>query len=410
MMGLTRNQRVLLIVLALINFFNYLDRQIIFPLFDSLKLEFGLDDFRLGLLGTVFMIVHSVASLPLAYLADKYSRKMLIAGGVAFWSAMTFASGLATGFKSLLGIRALVGIGEASYSPAATAMISDNFPQRVRAQAQGVFGAGMFTGGTVGAMLGGLIVHYLGDWRYAFFLVAIPGFILAWLASRLEERVIQYKEKSVPLAQLFRTPAYALMVIAGTFLAFAAGGYISWGIAFVSRYKGFDLRDTSIFLGLDMMIAGLIGVFLGSYLADRLHERTKAGRSLIISLGLITSVPFMLWGLSEGENMLFFLYFFIGTVLMSFHQGPAIALTHDLVPPKMRATASAAYALVVHLIGASFAPAAIGYLSDHVGLMRALQAVTWLIALAGLLFLVIAWLIHTGVAKTYEDNSEEVAV
>jgi len=404
-MNLTRQQRILLIVLALINFFNYLDRQVIFPLFNSIKLEFGISDFELGLLGTVFMLVHSVASLPLGYFADKYSRKALIAGGVAFWSVVTFASGLATGFKSLLGIRALVGVGEASYAPAASAMISDSFPQRIRSLAQGFFGAGMFLGGTIGVMIGGLVVYYLGSWRYAFFLVALPGIILAWLASRLEEKTVRHEEEVVSVASLFKNPAYALIVAGGAFVTFAVGAYIAWGVEFVSRYKGLNLRDTSLLLGVDMMVAGLVGIFLGAYLADRMQEKMRAGRSLLVGLGLIAAVPFMFWGLSEsGSGSLFFLYFFIGTVLISFHHGPNAALLHDVVPPRMRATASAGYILVAHLLGDALSPAVVGYLSDHVGLMRSLQAVTWLVLAGGVVFLGVAWVIHARLATVYEED------
>jgi MFS family permease len=115
--AMTRNQKAMLWVLTLINLLNYLDRQVIFPLFGHLKAEFGLTYFHLGILGTAFLLVQSLATFPLGILADRMSRKVIIAGGVALWSAATFASGLAGSFKGLLGIRSVVGIGEASYAP-----------------------------------------------------------------------------------------------------------------------------------------------------------------------------------------------------------------------------------------------------------------------------------------------------
>src|SRR5689334_960051 len=111
---LSREQKIMLVVLAMINLFNYVDRQVVFPLFHLIKADFRVSDFELGLLGTSFTLVHSIASLPLGMLADKYPRKVIIAGGVLFWSIASFASGLAGNFKTLLGIRSVVGIGEAS--------------------------------------------------------------------------------------------------------------------------------------------------------------------------------------------------------------------------------------------------------------------------------------------------------
>ena len=177
--NMTRNQKVMLWVLTLINLLNYLDRQVIFPLFGHLKVEFGLTDFHLGILGTMFLLVQSLATFPLGILADKVSRKLIIGVGVAVWSAATFASGLAGSFKGLLGIRSVVGVGEASYGPAAVSMITDNFPEESTSQVQGIFSIGMLVGGTLGAIIGGLVAFYFNDWRIAFFIVSIPGFILA---------------------------------------------------------------------------------------------------------------------------------------------------------------------------------------------------------------------------------------
>ena len=131
---MSREQKMMLLVLTTINFLNYIDRQIIFPLFHSLQLEFHVSDFQLGLLGTVFMLVHSLTSVPFGMLADRYSRRAIIFCGVLFWSVTSFLSGLVGSFKGLLGVRSLVGVGEAAYAPAATAMISDNFAESLRAR------------------------------------------------------------------------------------------------------------------------------------------------------------------------------------------------------------------------------------------------------------------------------------
>src|SRR5258708_4774272 len=256
---ITSNQKFMLWVLAVINFFNYIDREVIFPLFHNLKLEFHVTDTQLGLLGTAFMLVHSLASVPLGIVADKYSRKILIAGGVAFWSVASFASGLAGSFKALLGIRSLVGIGEASYAPAATAMISDNFPVEARAQAQSYFNVGMFVGGTMGAMIGGIIAYHY-NWRYAFFLVSIPGFVLAFLSGKLLDRKKSHQETKISFVELFINPTFIWILISGTLATFAVGAYISWGVEFIRRYTSYNLDQPSIILGSTLMVAGVLGV------------------------------------------------------------------------------------------------------------------------------------------------------
>ena len=211
--NMTRDQKMLLLALTLINLLNYLDRQVIFPLFGSLKLEFGLTDFHLGILGTAFLLVQSIAGLPMGVLADRFERRFIVAGGVAFWSIASFASGLATSFNSLLGIRSLVGIGEASYAPAAVAMITDNFPNESNSQVQGVFNIGMLIGGTVGAMIGGLVAYYLHNWRLAFFIVSIPGIILAYVAFKLKDIRVVHHEPKAPLLSLLKNKAYVWIII-----------------------------------------------------------------------------------------------------------------------------------------------------------------------------------------------------
>ena len=157
----------ILLILMLVNFVNYVDRQIVFALFPSIRREFGLSYVQLGYLATAFTVVLSVASFPLGMLADRISRRAVISAGVLFWSGATFFSGLAGSFRALLIARGLVGIGEAAYTPAGAAVISAAFPREIRPRVQGAFDAGMFVGGATGIALGGIIAATFG-WRYAF--------------------------------------------------------------------------------------------------------------------------------------------------------------------------------------------------------------------------------------------------
>lgn len=173
-------------LLALINLLNYIDRNVIFALFDPIKRDLGLTDSQLGWLGSAYIFVFSVAALPFGVLSDLRSRRAVIAGGVTVWSAFTFLSGLVNSFGQLFTCRAVVGVGEAAYGPAAASLVADYFPGRGRALAMGILSSGIALGGVLGLLLGGHLEGVYG-WRIAFMTVGVPGFILAVLVSRLQD-------------------------------------------------------------------------------------------------------------------------------------------------------------------------------------------------------------------------------
>ena len=172
-----------LALLAFINLLNYLDRNVIFALFEPIKAELSLTDAQLGWLGSAYILVFSVAALPFGVLSDVKSRKGVIAGGVAVWSAFTFLGGLVRNFGQLFFCRAAVGVGEAAYGPAANSMTADYFPGKDRAIAMGILAAGIPVGGVLGLLLGGALEQVYG-WRVAFMAVGLPGFLCAVLVSR----------------------------------------------------------------------------------------------------------------------------------------------------------------------------------------------------------------------------------
>jgi MFS family permease len=173
-------------LLALINLLNYIDRNVIFALFEPIKRDLALTDSQLGWLGSAYIFVFSVAALPFGVISDLRSRRAVIAGGVTVWSAFTFLSGLVNTFGQLFVCRALVGVGEAAYGPAASSLVADYFPGRGRAVAMGILSSGIALGGVLGLLLGGHLEGVYG-WRVAFMTVGVPGFILAVLVSRLTD-------------------------------------------------------------------------------------------------------------------------------------------------------------------------------------------------------------------------------
>lgn len=175
-----------LFLLALINLLNYLDRNVIFALFEPIKRDLALSDTQLGWLGSAYILVFSISALPFGVLSDLRSRRAVIAGGVSVWSAFTLLSGLVRGFGQLFVCRAMVGVGEAAYGPAAQSLVADYYPQRGRAIAMAILASGVALGGVLGLYLGGRLEALYG-WRVAFMAVGAPGFLLAFLAGQLRD-------------------------------------------------------------------------------------------------------------------------------------------------------------------------------------------------------------------------------
>jgi len=182
----TRYRWYALGLLALINLLNYVDRNVIYALFEPIKADLGLTDGQLGWLGSAYILVFSVAALPFGVLSDLRSRRAVIAGGVTVWSAFTFLSGLVRSYWQLFTCRAAVGIGEAAYGPAAASLVADYFPGPGRAMAMGILASGVSLGGVLGLLLGGLLESEYG-WRVAFMTVGVPGFVCAMLVTRLAD-------------------------------------------------------------------------------------------------------------------------------------------------------------------------------------------------------------------------------
>ncbi len=396
----TASQKRILLVLTLINFVNWIDRQIVYPLFPAIKDEFHVSYAQLGWLVAAFSVVHAAGSLGLGRLADLTSRKKVISYGIAFWSAATFMSGIAGSFRSLVGCRAMVGVGEAAYAPAGNAMISATFPGHIRARVQGVFDLGMFTGGALGLALGAILAQSFG-WRSAFFIVGIPGALLALAVSRLPEQREESRSESVALRELARIPAYVLVLVSGWFIAFAGYAYVIWGAEFVYRYKGFSLSQAGTILGAIMVVAGILGVLTGACVADRLARTFVWGRALTPAIGFLVSAPLILGALHVRSKLPLLCLFFAGVFFMTWYHGPVTAVIHDLTPPRAHATAIGVYYFFVNFFATTAASVLIGRVADSYGLLAGMHCAVIAQVIGGLgFFAVIHAIRRHGLAHT----------
>jgi MFS transporter, Spinster family, sphingosine-1-phosphate transporter len=384
----SRTQKTVILVLMLVNFVNYVDRQIIFSLFPAIRRDFNLTFEQLAYLATAFTIVLSLASFPLGMLADRVSKRAVISAGVLFWSASTIFSGLAGSFRALLVARGMVGVGEAAYYPAGTAVISASFPKDVRARVQGTFDIGMFIGGAVGLALGGAILQAYG-WRPAFFVVGIPGLLLGLSALRLPKTQTVAVAESMPVRELLQVPAFVALLVSGWFCSFAGYAYVAFGPDLIQEYKGFTARQAGTAIALALVAGGTFGIATGAYLSDMLAKVRTWGRAAVIPVGFVLAAPPIYLALHAATKMQFVVGFGFGAFFLSWYHGPLTATIHDLVPPQGHATALGLYNLFVNLFSMAVAPLVIGKMADRYNLITALHVPVAAQLIGAALFLVV---------------------
>jgi MFS transporter, Spinster family, sphingosine-1-phosphate transporter len=392
---LSAYQYRLLAVLALINFVNFAARQVFVPLIPLLRAPLGATDDQLGSLQTVLLVVLAIASIPFGLFADRVSRKFIIALGIVFWSVATFAGGLATGFAFLLVTRALVGLGEAAYAPAAQSMISGSFPNERRAMAQAIFASGMLLGGACGQVVGGLIGPRYG-WQQALFVVAFAGLLPAVALSGTEEPPRGPRSEVVPVQRLLAVPAFLAMLAAGTCITFASVSLLTWGIDFAVSYKDFSVREAAVSLAGIFLISAVLGVLTGGAIADRLQRRYTYGRLIAIGFALLLATPSVLLALLSDDKRIVLGGLFVAGFFMSWYHGPVTAVIHDLMPRRAHATSIGIYMFVTQLLG-GLGPKIVGKISDQHDLQLGLEiAVAVLVCGALLMLLVIHFVKRDG--------------
>ena len=392
----------LLAVLALINFVNFAARQVLVPLIPLLRDHLHVTDAELGSLQTFLLVVLAAGSIPFGFLADRFSRKAIIAAGILFWSVATFAGGLASSFLFFLIARAVVGLGEAAYAPAAQSMISGAFPQERRAVAQAIFASGMLLGGAAGQALGGIIGARYG-WQDALFIVALagiaPGIALFWI----EEPPRGPRSEVVPIARLLRVPAFVSMIFAGICITFSSVSLLTWGTDFAHSYKDFSLREASVSLAVIGLLSALFGVLMGGFVADRLHRRFSYGRIIAIAAAFLLAAPFLLLAIQSEEKSTVLIGLSVAGFFMSWYHGPVTAVLHDMMPRRAHATSIGVYMFATQLIG-GLGPHVIGKISDMRDLQLGLQiAVAVMVCGALLMLLVIHFIRRDGIRHSTLD-------
>ncbi|MCH7599139.1 MAG: MFS transporter [Myxococcales bacterium] len=366
-------------VLFIVYVFNFMDRQILSIVLEEVKADIQLSDTYMGFLGGfAFSLMYTFAGIPIARYADRGSRRNVVTLGLLVWTGFTTLTSFVTSFGQLFVARIGVGIGEAAGSPPSHSIISDYFPAHKRATALSFYGMGIFVGIACAMIFGGYIADNFG-WRSVYLTVGLAGIPLAVLVRfTVRELPRGYSDRSegiaVPVAE--QPPLMDAIkgilgvsamryIIAGTAVQSLAGyGLMLWGATFLRRVHHMSQTDAGLALGLIFGIAGCGGVYCGGLLADRLGRRDERWYMRLPALQTVASLPLLVGFLLIEDTTLalccFALFYFIANMYI----GPMFAMTQGLVPPSMRATASAINLFIVNLVGLGLGPFLMGFLND----------------------------------------------
>lgn len=397
-------------LLTVVYAFNFIDRQLLAILQESIKLELGLSDSQLGLLtGFAFAVFYVTAGIPIARLADRWVRRNIIAMAIGTWSLMTALSGLAGNYAHLLAARIGVGVGEAGGSPPAHSMLSDIFPPHQRATALSFYSTGINVGILFGFLLGGWLNEFFG-WRVAFMVVGLPGLAIALLVRLtlaepqrgFSERIASVDQQASSLrevlALLWSRRSFRYLSIAVALNAMIGYGAANWLAPFFIRIHGMGTGELGMWLALGSGVCGALGTFSMGYLADRLGKRDRRWYLWLPAVAAFLVVPFLVLFLVTDNTLAALLLQLLPGFLLTGYIGPCLAMTHGLVGLRMRATASAVLFFILNLIGLGLGPVVIGVLSDALAPTYAAESLRYAMLstlpaigiLCGLLFLLSA--------------------
>jgi MFS family permease len=364
---------------------SFVDRTILSLLVGPIRHDLHLSDTGVSLLqGLAFAIFYTTMGIPIAYWADRGSRRMISAAGIFIWSLMTAACGLATTFGQLFAARLGVGVGEAALSPATYSLIADLFPEHLRGRALGVYGSGVNVGAGLAFLIGGIVVGLatkvgmvvtpfgaFHSWQLVFFIVGLPGLVVALLALTIHEprRTARATTVSAPPGAFGRFLAAHKAAISAHFVGFSICGLAftavaSWAPTFLIRHYGFTAAGAGKSLGLAVLILGTLGALAGGALSDRWVDK-KDGTLRIglcaIVLQTVAGIVGPLAGVPVVAIACFALVFFSG----GFAYTAGATAVQKLAPSRLRARMSALYLFVVSVIATAVGPTSVALITDH---------------------------------------------
>lgn len=368
-----------LALLTLVYFFSFMDRYILSILLEAIKVDLQLNDTQLGLLsGFAFALFYATLGIPVAWLADRASRRDIIALALALWSAMTALCGTATNFAQLLLYRIGVGVGEAGSSPPSHSIIADLYPPEKRAGAMAIYATGVVLGGGFGTIIGGVIASAYG-WRWAMAAVGLPGIVLAIIVRLLmvEPRRGLSDPGGVPqhpapmpslgagFASLIACGPAVHLIMAVTITSLVGYATANFGPSYLQRSFGMTMLQVSLLYAPAVALIGAFGGIVGGRIADALGRKHGLHvQSWFVAALKFAALPFTVLFYFTYDLTLGLAAVLASTLLASSYLGPSFALIQGLAPTRMRAVWAAITLLIINLIGLGLGPSITGLLSD----------------------------------------------
>jgi MFS family permease len=359
-------------ILTVVYALNFLDRTIFNVLIEPIKKEFILSDTAMGLLaGFGFVLFYSLLGIPIARLADRLSRRNIVAIAFAFWSAMTFLCGTAQSVTALALARIGVGIGESAGTPASQSLLADLFDKDERPRALGIFAIGTYLGVFLGYFIGGWVNQHYG-WRMAFVSAGLPGIALAAIlyltvaepkrGTMMESFVLE------PLGPTFRfllsQASFVIVLIGFCLTTYTNYATAAWIPPFLARVHHLSSAEIGTYAGTFKGLCGMAGTLVGGLVVAKISahdDRWKLWAPAIMS-GLAGPVFAVCMLTPDFSTMVAALA--LASFMVGFHLGPIFAIAQTVAKPSMRALASAIVLLTATCFGQGIGPLAVGMLND----------------------------------------------
>jgi predicted MFS family arabinose efflux permease len=385
-----RTAGIALFLLTILNLFNFIDRYVLPGVQPLIQHDFRIDDAHAGLLTSAFFFTYMCIAPLTGWLGDRFPRKPLIVAGALVWSAATLLTAFVHSYDTLLIRHAAVGIGEATFSIFAPALLADFYPEEERNRVLSIFYITIPVGGALGYLLGGELGEHFG-WRMPFYVAAAPGVVIAlafWLFVREPKRggadTLQATDTRSSFQGLFRNPAYWTATLGMAMWTFAIGGISTWLPTFLRRFAGYSVAGAGLTAGEITAIDGLLATIAGGWLAQTWLKRNHRALYLVSAWGALLAIPFaasvffgpVRWLVPGAFAAEFFIFL---------NTGPLNAAIVNSVAAPIRSTAISVNLFTIHLLGDAFSPGLIGRISDATNLRIGLGSTLFALAASGLI-------------------------
>ena len=385
-----RTATIALFLLTTLNLFNFIDRYVLPGVQPLIQRDFRINDAQAGLLTSAFFFTYMLIAPLTGWLGDRFPRKPLIVAGALIWSAATLLTAMVHSYDTLLIRHAAVGIGEATFSIFAPALLADFYPEEDRNRVLSIFYITIPVGGALGYLTGGVLGQHYG-WRAPFYVAAAPGVLIAllfWFFVHEPQRgsadTLQPTAARTSFTGLFHNPAYWTATLGMAMWTFAVGGISTWLPTFLRRFAGYSVAGAGITAGEITAIDGLLATIAGGWLAQRWLKRNHRALYLVSAWSALLGIPFAALVLF-GPPRLLLPAAYAAEFCLFLNTGPLNAAIVNSVAAPIRSTAISVNLFTIHFLGDAFSPGLIGHVSDATNLRIGLGITLVSLALSALI-------------------------